>query len=189
MDVSAWLRGLGLEHYTPAFRDNDINTEILHKLTADDLISIGVTSVGHRRKLLAAIAALGAEPTRESRSCRHAYGHRPISIAAAAPLQRLHLRPFSPRRSSLAGLLRQRASPQPRPIPGATSHDGARHSGHGHSNPLNSSKGNSSKGGLEPHPMPASRRVDRWHTRASRTPPGANLSAADISCGRSATPM
>src|SRR5208282_979497 len=35
------------------------------ELTADDLISIGVTSVGHRRKLLAAIAALGAEPTRD----------------------------------------------------------------------------------------------------------------------------
>ena len=26
MDVSAWLRGLGLERYTPAFRDNDIGS-------------------------------------------------------------------------------------------------------------------------------------------------------------------
>jgi SAM domain (Sterile alpha motif) len=34
----------------------------LPELTADDLISIGVTSVGHRRKLLAAIAALGTQP-------------------------------------------------------------------------------------------------------------------------------
>ena len=58
MDVSAWLRGLGLQHYTPAFRDNDIDAEILHELTADDLIGLGVTSIGHRRKLLAAIAAL-----------------------------------------------------------------------------------------------------------------------------------
>ena len=58
MDVSAWLRGLGLEHYTPAFRDNDIDAEILPELTADDLIGLGVTSIGHRRKLLAAIAAL-----------------------------------------------------------------------------------------------------------------------------------
>ncbi len=33
---------------------------MLLKLTAEDLISIGVTSVGHRRKLLDAIAALGA---------------------------------------------------------------------------------------------------------------------------------
>jgi class 3 adenylate cyclase len=58
MDVSAWLRGLGLERYTPAFRDNDIDAEILPELTADDLIGLGVTSIGHRRKLLAAIAAL-----------------------------------------------------------------------------------------------------------------------------------
>ena len=48
MDVAAWLRGLGLEQYAPAFRDNDVDGEVLPELTADDLISIGVTSVGHR---------------------------------------------------------------------------------------------------------------------------------------------
>jgi hypothetical protein len=62
MDVAAWLRGLGLEQYAPAFRDNDVDGEVLPELTADDLISIGVTSVGHRRKLLAAIASLGTAP-------------------------------------------------------------------------------------------------------------------------------
>jgi class 3 adenylate cyclase len=62
MDVAEWLRGLGLEQYTPAFRDNDVDSEVLPQLTADDLMSIGVTSVGHRRKLLAAIAALKTEP-------------------------------------------------------------------------------------------------------------------------------
>src|SRR5882762_5444306 len=56
MDVAAWLRDLGLERYVSAFRDNDIDAEVLPKLTAEDLISIGVTSVGHRRKLLDAIA-------------------------------------------------------------------------------------------------------------------------------------
>src|SRR6202030_249569 len=50
---------LGLERYVPAFRDNDIDAEVLPKLTAEDLISIGVISVGHRRKLLDAIASLG----------------------------------------------------------------------------------------------------------------------------------
>jgi len=49
MDVAAWLRDLGLERYVSAFRDNDIDTEVLPKLTAEDLISIGVSSVGHRR--------------------------------------------------------------------------------------------------------------------------------------------
>jgi class 3 adenylate cyclase len=61
MDVAAWLRGLALEQYAPAFHDNDVDGEVLSELTADDLISIGVTSVGHRRKLLAAIAALKSE--------------------------------------------------------------------------------------------------------------------------------
>jgi hypothetical protein len=46
MDVAAWLRGLGLEQYAPAFRDNDVDGDVLPELTADDLISIGVTSVG-----------------------------------------------------------------------------------------------------------------------------------------------
>src|SRR5712671_5644228 len=59
MDVAAWLQDLGLERYVPAFRDNDVDAEVLRKLTAEDLISIGVTSVGHRRKLLDAIASLG----------------------------------------------------------------------------------------------------------------------------------
>src|SRR5438046_8852992 len=62
MDVVAWLRGLGLEQYAPAFRNNDVDGEVLPELTSNDLISIGVTSVGHRRKLLAAIASLGAVP-------------------------------------------------------------------------------------------------------------------------------
>jgi hypothetical protein len=41
MDVAAWLRDLGLERYVSAFRDNDIDAEVLLKLTAEDLISIG----------------------------------------------------------------------------------------------------------------------------------------------------
>ncbi|ANY81304.1 hypothetical protein BB934_26340 [Microvirga ossetica] len=58
MDIVAWLNGLGLGRYEQAFRENDIDAEVLADLTADDLIRVGVTSVGHRRKLLAAIAAL-----------------------------------------------------------------------------------------------------------------------------------
>ena len=58
MDVAAWLRGLGLEQYAPAFRDNDVDGAVLLEMTADDLIIIGVTSVGYRRKLLAAMHGL-----------------------------------------------------------------------------------------------------------------------------------
>ena len=60
MDVAAWLQGLGLERYVPAFRDNEIDWEVLPKLTSEDLKEIGVAAIGHRRKLLDAIAALGA---------------------------------------------------------------------------------------------------------------------------------
>src|SRR5438445_10930941 len=60
MDVAAWLQGLGLERYVPAFRDNEIDWEVLPKLTSEDLREIGVIAIGHRRKLLDAIAALSA---------------------------------------------------------------------------------------------------------------------------------
>jgi class 3 adenylate cyclase len=58
MDIGGWLRGLGLEQYEAAFRDNEIDGEVLPKLTADDLKDIGVAIVGHRRKMLSAIAEL-----------------------------------------------------------------------------------------------------------------------------------
>ena len=60
MDVAGWLRGLGLERYDQAFRDNEIDEKVLPGLTAEDLKDLGVTLVGHRRRLLDAIAALGA---------------------------------------------------------------------------------------------------------------------------------
>jgi predicted ATPase/class 3 adenylate cyclase len=67
MDVFEWLRGLGLEQYAPAFRDNDIDGEVLRRLAAEDLRDLGVMSIGHRRRLLDAIAALGdAQPAAET---------------------------------------------------------------------------------------------------------------------------
>ncbi|MCP3373617.1 AAA family ATPase [Bradyrhizobium cajani] len=61
MDVAAWLRALGLGQYERAFRENDIDADVLKDLTAEDLIGLGVASIGHRRRLLAAIAALRAD--------------------------------------------------------------------------------------------------------------------------------
>lgn len=46
MDIAAWLDGLGLGQYEQAFRDNDINGEVLRGLTADDLRELGVAKVG-----------------------------------------------------------------------------------------------------------------------------------------------
>jgi hypothetical protein len=62
MDLTRWLEGLDLEQYLRAFRESDVDAAVLPELTADDLTALGVTSIGHRRKLLAAIAALRPAP-------------------------------------------------------------------------------------------------------------------------------
>jgi class 3 adenylate cyclase len=59
VDVGAWLRSLGLGQFEQAFRDNDIDSALLPTLTAEDLREIGISSLGHRKRLLTAIAALG----------------------------------------------------------------------------------------------------------------------------------
>ncbi len=61
MDVGGWLRSLGLERYEAAFRENEIDDTVLPSLTAEDLKELGVGILGHRRKLLDAIAALRAD--------------------------------------------------------------------------------------------------------------------------------
>src|SRR5438067_1499538 len=58
MDIVVWLRSLGLGRYEAAFRDNEIDETVLPNLTAEDLKDLGVSVVGHRRKILDAIAAL-----------------------------------------------------------------------------------------------------------------------------------
>ena len=63
MEVADWLRKLGLEQYEPAFRANEIDASVLRGLTAEDLKDLGVNLVGHRRRLLDAIAALDTEPS------------------------------------------------------------------------------------------------------------------------------
>jgi class 3 adenylate cyclase/tetratricopeptide (TPR) repeat protein len=61
MDVATWLRDLGLGQYEVAFRENAVDEDILPRLTAEDLKDLGITSVGHRRRLLDAISRLRPE--------------------------------------------------------------------------------------------------------------------------------
>jgi class 3 adenylate cyclase/tetratricopeptide (TPR) repeat protein len=61
MDVVVWLRSLGLGRYEAAFRENEIDETVLPSLTHETLKELGVTAVGHRLKLLDAIATLRAE--------------------------------------------------------------------------------------------------------------------------------
>ncbi len=58
MNVADWLRVLGFERYEAAFRENDVSAEVLCDLTAEDLEGLGVATIGHRRRLLVAIAQL-----------------------------------------------------------------------------------------------------------------------------------
>ena len=60
MDIDAWLRDLGLERYAGSFEANAIDREVLSELTEADLEKLGVL-LGHRKKLLKAIAALAGQ--------------------------------------------------------------------------------------------------------------------------------
>ncbi|HZP99198.1 MAG TPA: adenylate/guanylate cyclase domain-containing protein [Reyranella sp.] len=57
MDIRAWLEQLGLGRYADAFAANHIDDDgILRGLTTEDLRELGVASLGHRKRLLDAIA-------------------------------------------------------------------------------------------------------------------------------------
>src|SRR5208337_849479 len=82
MDVGGWLRSLRLGQYEANFRDNKIDADVLPQLTADDLKDIGVSAVGDRRRLLAAIAALSG-PTPSANA--------PVSSPKPAPAKGLEI--------------------------------------------------------------------------------------------------
>jgi class 3 adenylate cyclase/predicted ATPase len=60
--IADWLKKLGMSEYAQRFADNDIDISVLGHLTDQDLKELGV-SLGHRRKMLAAIAEAGGTPT------------------------------------------------------------------------------------------------------------------------------
>ena len=82
MDVGDWLRSLGLGQLEALFRENEIDAEVLPELTDGDLEKIGVP-LGHRKRLLKAIANLGAaeapaKPT--SPRLRHRHEMSPSAV-------------------------------------------------------------------------------------------------------------
>src|SRR5271165_641929 len=87
MEIAEWLRGLGLSQYEAAFRENSIDLEILRKLTSEDLKDLGVASVGHRRRLLAAIDELSSTGLASSPVA----GSAAAGIAEATSAERRHL--------------------------------------------------------------------------------------------------
>jgi hypothetical protein len=65
VDVTAWLRDVGLERYAQAFLDNDIRADVLPDLTETDLEKLGV-SLGDRKRFLKAVGALQVAATPKS---------------------------------------------------------------------------------------------------------------------------
>jgi class 3 adenylate cyclase len=80
VDVASWLRNLGLERYEAAFRENDVSAEVLCDLTAEDLEGLGVASIGHRRRLLVAIANLRGDAA-QLQTARPPTGDHPPSTS------------------------------------------------------------------------------------------------------------
>jgi class 3 adenylate cyclase len=81
MNVAEWLRSLGLERYEAAFRENEVGGDLLHQLTAEDLKELGVTAVGHRRRLLAAIVELQGDAEARQLVVPAGEGHPSASAA------------------------------------------------------------------------------------------------------------
>ena len=77
MAVEQWLRNLGLAQYAQAFAENDIDFDVLNGLTEADLKELGVASLGHRKRLLAAISEVrSAPPPNASREADRTAGER-----------------------------------------------------------------------------------------------------------------
>ncbi|MER9971615.1 adenylate/guanylate cyclase domain-containing protein [Mesorhizobium sp. M0060] len=92
--IASWLQGLGLEQYADAFIDNDIDPAILPKLSDDDLRELGVKSVGHRKKILTAIAELSHQadqPLPASEEAKRNAHHGAAPKREANEAERRHL--------------------------------------------------------------------------------------------------
>jgi hypothetical protein len=72
--VADWLQNIGLGQYAQRFAENDITLAILPHLTDQDLKELGITSLGHRRQLLLAIAEISSvqkDPARPPSATPH----------------------------------------------------------------------------------------------------------------------
>ena len=100
MDVVVWLRSLGLGKYEAAFRENEIDETVLPSLTHETLKELGVTAVGHRLKLLDAIAALRNDASGKAPSVDAATAS---STPSASPEDRAERRQVTVMFSDLVG--------------------------------------------------------------------------------------
>jgi class 3 adenylate cyclase/predicted ATPase len=74
--IADWLEKLGMSEYAERFAQNDIDVSVLRHLTDQDLKELGI-SLGHRRKILAAVAEMTGTASAA-----------PVPITAAEPTVR-----------------------------------------------------------------------------------------------------
>ena len=86
-DIRQWLEGHGLGHYADAFEANEIDLDLVRDLDDDALEKLGVSVMGHRVRLLRAIAALGGKDERPG-----------IETAQPVAAHRRGVKGFAPRR-------------------------------------------------------------------------------------------
>jgi class 3 adenylate cyclase len=94
--IADWLEKLGMSEYAQRFAENDIDFAILPDLTDQDLEKIGVASLGHRRKLLRAIAELTGGQRNKTKPSTEA-------VATAAPQETAERRQVTVMFSDLVG--------------------------------------------------------------------------------------
>jgi hypothetical protein len=83
MDVGVWLRSLGLRQYEATFRDNEIDGAVLPRLMVDDRRDLGVTVVGHWRKIMSAIEEFNATSVARADAVKPPQ-QAPLSVGASS---------------------------------------------------------------------------------------------------------
>ena len=81
MDIAAWLQDLGLEQYEQTFRENAVDAAVLPELTDADLEKLGIL-LGHRKRLLKAIAALGTTDHPDPSAVERQFQRRATDLVA-----------------------------------------------------------------------------------------------------------
>src|SRR5712691_1420111 len=95
-EIAQWLEELGLGQYAQRFAENDIDLAILLDLTDQDLKEVGVSSLGHRRQLLRAIAEFDQATAAST-------ARAPASASSAAPAEAAERRHVTVMFSDLVG--------------------------------------------------------------------------------------
>ena len=81
--IADWLEKLGMSEYAERFAESDIDTSVLRDLTDQDLKELGV-SLGHRRKMLRAIAELADAAPASPQLCPASPLSRPCTCLSSS---------------------------------------------------------------------------------------------------------